>query len=65
MSKLHQFRDTLDSLERQGLIEIHDDTMTILRNEAEVKDRLLQTQWGALLLMNALPDAIKEIKGVE
>ena len=65
MSKLHQFRDTLDSLERQGLIEIHDDTMTILRNETEVKDRLLQTQWGALLLMGALPDALKEIKGSE
>lgn len=53
MSKYHQFQDTLDSLERRGVIEIKDDMMTILKNEAEVKNRLMETQWGAMLLMGA------------
>ena len=63
MSKFIQFQATLKALEREGLIMVKDDTVTILGNATEVKDRLMETQWGALLLMGALPDAMKEIKG--
>ena len=64
MSKLHALRDELQSLESRGLVKIEGDVMTILCNEEEVKERLLQTgPWGALLLMGRLPEALKEILG--
>ena len=62
MSKFLQFQATLKALEREGLIMVKDDKVTILGSAGEVKDRLMETQHGALLLMNALPDARKEIK---
>ena len=64
MSKFIKFQQELRALEREGLIMVKDDTVTILGNAERVKERLMQTQWGALLLMGALPDAMKEIKGV-
>lgn len=51
MSKYLKFQATLKELERQGWIMVKDDTVTILNHAAEVKERLMQTQWGALLLM--------------
>ncbi len=44
---------------------VKDDEVTILGNAERVKERLMQTQWGALLLVGTLPDAMKEIKGVK
>ena len=64
MSKLHRLAHEIKALERDGLVEIKDDEMTIVGNAAVVRERILQTgPWGALLLMGALPDAMKEIKG--
>ena len=57
MSKYHIFKTHLQQLEHLGWIEIKGDEMTILSHGEEVKNRLMQTQWGALLLMGALPDA--------
>ena len=65
MSKFIQFQQTLKAFEREGLILVKDDRVTILNRTEEVKRRLMQTQWGTLLLMGALPDALKEIKGVK
>ena len=62
MSKLHRLRDEIKALERGGLVEIVDGTMTILSNEEAVRDRIMQTgPWGALLLMGKLDDALKDI----
>ena len=65
MSKYLKFQATLKALEREGLIMVKDDEVTILGNAERVKERLMQTQWGALLLVGTLPDAMKEIKGVK
>ncbi len=64
MIKLHRLRDEIKSLESRGLVKIENDTMTILCNEEEVRNRLLETgPWGALLLMGRLPEALSEILG--
>ena len=54
MSKLYRFRQDLKGLESRGWIKIEGDVVTILSHQAEVKDWLMQTQWGALLLMGAM-----------
>ena len=64
MSKLHRLWDEIKALEREGLVEITDGTMTIVRDEEAVWDRILQTgPWGALLLMGKLDEAVENIFG--
>lgn len=74
MSKLHRLQHEIKALVREGLVKIENDTMTIINPEkerlmgqtveVEVHPRIMHTgPWGALLLMGALPDALKEIKG--
>ena len=66
MSKLHRLVHEIKTLERAGLVKVEGDEMTIIKSREIVVDRILQTgPWGALLLMGVLPDALKEIKGVE
>ena len=62
MNKLARLWNEIKALEGEGLVEIVNGNMTIVRNEEAVKDRILQTgPWGALLLMGGLDDAIEEI----
>ena len=61
-NKPYRLWDEINALEREGLVEIVDGTMTIVRDEEAVRDRIMQTgPWGALLLMGALDEAMKEI----
>ncbi len=63
MSKLHRLYAEIKQLEIEGFVKIEGDSLIVLDNAAAVTDRLLKTgPWGALLLMGALPDALKEIK---
>ncbi len=58
MSKLHRLWDETKALEREGLVEVVDGVMTIVRDEEAVRDRIMLTgPWGGF------EDAFKEIHG--
>ena len=64
MSRFQALADEIKALEAQGLIEIKDDQMTVLRNPFEVMNRIIKTgPWGALLLMGKLDETAEKIFG--
>ena len=63
MSKLLRLRAELNTLEREGKIEIEGEEMTIVSDNDEVVNRILETgPWGALLLMGKLDEAVEKLK---